>query len=357
MGRKAWLKLSLVSLLTGAAVAVIFFNQEKQGDAGNQAVEAINGTGSFENTDERLLQVEAELEVALRSGGIDPQKFKEVAEIINALEAQGASPERIDAARLILAQLGVGGEPQKTAVPAETKIQTPAPVKTQTQIQAKTPPQTTIQAPVLQTKTPAKGCVSNPNPVFTHHITDTSLIKYVAPPPTMGGSGTSLKTHSYIGTNGARVPVYAPVDMVLDTGAHYTIGPYWLGFTVSCEVRLRFAHITEPIQAIKDVFPPTPQDGSNNQAVRNKISFKAGDLIGYTTPGNWDFGVYNSTKPNRYAGDPTWGNSSVYTTGVCPFDYYSAEMRSDYADKFDSKILEGNPPHGESFCKGAETNP
>ena len=340
------------------------------------------GSKSYNLTSERKSKIsqsgsEAELagiydglaRVLGKSNQISPDTYKEIDAQLNKLESKGVNTE---SARILLAKFEIGGlkkeapavnfvSPQTTSVKQVQTVTTTKPVapKSVAVAPAKTPTNSTEQLPAPTTTKATSNfeCVSNPNPVFTHHITDPNIFQYVIPPPTMGGNGQSLKTHSYIVTNFAEAPVYAPVDMVLDTGAHYTVGPYWLGFTVSCEVKLRFAHITDPIQAIKDVFPAVPQEGSHNMPVKQKIAFKAGDLIGYTIKGNWDFGVYNSTKINRYAVDPVWGISTVYTTAVCPFDYYSAQMKAVYTSKFDTKILEGNPPHGESFCKDAPVNP
>ncbi|MBI1839114.1 MAG: hypothetical protein HYR95_02385 [Candidatus Colwellbacteria bacterium] len=200
--------------------------------------------------------------------------------------------------------------------------------------------------------TTTPNCISNPSPTFTNHITDTSKVSYVAPPPTMG-SGPSLKTHSYIGTNGANVPVYAPAAMTLKAGSHSVGGPYTFEFQISCEVTVRFGHVTNPVDTIKTLLPSEPQSGSQTQEL-SPISFAAGELIAYTTgtaiASNWDFGVYNSAVSNRYASDPNWNNSTTYTTAVCPFDYFSPFLKSAYTAKFNSAILGGNPPHGVSFC-------
>lgn len=196
-------------------------------------------------------------------------------------------------------------------------------------------------------------CENNTSPVFTNDITDISKVSYVVPPPTMG-SGPSLKTHSYIGTNGQRVPVLAPTDIVLKAGSHSVGGPYGLEFQVSCEVNIRFGHITEPLDSIKNLLPKEPQLTSQTQEV-SPIYFKAGDLIGYTTgttaAGNWDFGAYDSSKNNRYISDPDWNWSDTYTKAVCPFDYFSPNLKLQYYSRFNSQTLGGNPPHGDSFCQ------
>lgn len=197
------------------------------------------------------------------------------------------------------------------------------------------------------------ACKKNTSPVFTNNITDISKVSYIVPPPTMG-SGPSLKTHSYIGTNGQRVPIYAPADIVLKAGSHYVYGPYGLDFQVSCEVSIRFGHITDPVDSIKNLLPKEAQPDSRTQEV-SPVYFKSGELIGYTTgtpaAGNWDFGAYDSSKNNRYISDPDWNYSDTYTKAVCPFDYFSPNLKSQYYARFNPQILGGNPPHGEPFCK------
>lgn len=245
-------------------------------------------------------------------------------------------------------------------IPAvQQSIPMSVPALTLTPILAVSPQAVPISTPTLtpiSTFTPIPlpppSCESNSSPVFTSHITDMSKVNYVVSPPTMG-AGPNLKTHSYIGTDHARVPVYAPAAMALESGAHYIGGPYTINFKASCEVKIRFGHITEPVDAIKNLLPSEPKEGSNTQELF-PIKFEAGDLIAYTTgtsqAGNWDFGVYNSTVSNRYANDSDWSWSDTFTTAVCSFEYFSDDLKSAYVSKFNSTILGGNPPHGEAFC-------
>ncbi len=159
-------------------------------------------------------------------------------------------------------------------------------------------------------------------------------------------------------THGVRVPVYAPVDMTLSGGAYYEGGPYSLDFRVSCEVKLRFGHISEPIAEIRAALPqtPAPKNDSRDQKIAREIRFKAGDIIGYTIgtnpgAGNWDFGVYNSTRPNKYASDPKYRGSDIWSTAVCPFEYFTEDLKAVYRSKLDfSGYGQGLVPDGESFC-------
>lgn len=196
------------------------------------------------------------------------------------------------------------------------------------------------------------SCTSE-RPVFTHHITDITKIDNIVIPPNF--SQGDLKTHNYIETDHVRVPVYAPADMVLTTGSYYVVGPYRFDFQVSCDVTIRFAHVTEPIQELREVLPETPANDSRDQQVERQIRFKAGDLIGYTTgtsvAGNWDFGVYDATTKNKYATDGRYSFSQTYTTAVCPYDYFTPELRAAYAAKFNVRPNGGMQPDGLSFCQ------
>ncbi len=179
-------------------------------------------------------------------------------------------------------------------------------------------------------------CQSNPSPVFSVDITDLSKIIHIVPPVTVQKTG--VKTHSYIFT-GARVPVYAPADSVFYEGAFYEeegMGQYSLFFRASCEVVYMLDHIKEPIGSIKANFSTTPAGDSRTKRVESPISFKAGDLIGYTTGtsnGVWDFGAYNTAKQNPYSGlDLAHKEDLRFAHAVCPFDYFPQDKRQLYSN-------------------------
>lgn len=190
-------------------------------------------------------------------------------------------------------------------------------------------------------------------PIFTHHITDVTKIKNIVTPPVI--MGTDLKTHSYVDTDHERVPVYAPTDMTLFTGSYYKVGPYRFDFKINCRFMLRYMHITEPLQKLKDVFPDEPADESKNQDIKYEIEFKAGDLIGYTTgtpqAGNWDFGVYDLNTQNYFINDLNYNTSQIYTTAVCPYDYFVLELKKEYTKKFNLIKHSGASYELEPFCK------
>lgn len=204
-------------------------------------------------------------------------------------------------------------------------------------------------------------CESDPDPVFTHNIVDPERIVNILPPPNIAKSNGHLKTHSYVDTDVLGIPIYAPVDMEFYNGSHYVGGPYSLDFRVSCEVRIRITHI-DPVQAIKDVLPkdPAPMNDSKDQEVTHPVKFKAGDVIAhvYQTEGVFsvglDFGVYHKDRPNRYADsdDPEIRKSDVYTTAVCPYDFFTPELEAVYRSKMNAVPGRhgGMQKDGPSFC-------
>ena len=80
-------------------------------------------------------------------------------------------------------------------------------------------------------------CESDPEPVFTAHITDLTLIDSLTPAGTVQGG--DLKPHGYLDNkpSAKEVPVYAPVDSYLLDFAYYVQGGdaiFMFKFQVSC---------------------------------------------------------------------------------------------------------------------------
>jgi len=215
------------------------------------------------------------------------------------------------------------------------------------------------EPPTLESEPEPKqsSCRSDPNPVFTADITDLTKISMITPPGSVNPGDGFVTAHSYIWIEGSGVvPIYAPVDMTLGMGGLYTESgnpaQYILFFGVSCEVSIKIDHFDNPIEQIKNVLPTTPKiNDSRTDDVSSIIEFKAGDLLGYTggTGGahNWDFGVYNETKPNFLSGDEQYKGDDK---ADCPYDYFTEDKKTVYYNLFVGGKGYGPPP--TSFCKG-----
>jgi len=270
---------------------------------------------------------------------ISPERYREINQTIESLREKNISLEKYGFLREKFQNLKL--PPERPIIVSEQNSQ-------------KETEENSNLNPEIKSETEEKEevCQSNKNPIFTHHLTTIDKITTIQTPPRLVSG--YLKTHSYVDTKGARVPIYAPIDMTLTTGAFYEGGPYTLDFQISCEISLRLGHVTEPIEKIKKLFPSTPAKDSRGIDLPKKINFQAGELIAYTTgttqAGNWDFGMYDSSSSNKYAQNKDWNNSFIYTTAVCPYDYFSPELKGEYVKKYNKVTYTNAKADGESFC-------
>lgn len=320
---------------------------ENLNSAGEQSKNPGTGESRLPADMEELSQLEQQLTNALKSGGISPETYKIIDGQLKEFEKNGIDTS---GARAILSKLEIGGA--KKEVPKNAPLIPSG--QSSRQSSAQTEVKVAEQSPVSQRPV----CVSNLRPIFSNYLIDPALVTNILPPPNRPKTDlTVLKTHSYINTPSMDAPIYAPADMELIKGAHYVGGPYSLDFKVSCEVMLRLAHITNPAPKIKAAFPAEPQNGSADNQVNPHIAFKAGELVGYsggppyTLAIGFDFGVYNSATPNRFATEPEKYNSSIYTTAVCPFDYFTSAIREEYKAKFYLQTHEGMQYDLPHFCQ------
>lgn len=203
------------------------------------------------------------------------------------------------------------------------------------------------------------GCVSDPNPRFTHSYTDLDQIEFIN--PTIVASGNWLKNRQYhkvvtdADNHAPTVPVYAPTNATAVGITHYlgTMQP-WEGdafeipqfdirFEASCEVSFWFDHLSELAEPFASLAAPEPVRDTRDAQVPIRVDVNAGDLIGYTSgtePAHtWDFVVTNLAKTNQFANQARYlqtGDLSHLLHGDCPFDYFNEPLRSEYRSRFGS---------------------
>ena len=75
---------------------------------------------------------------------------------------------------------------------------------------------------------------------------------------------------------------------------------------------------------------------SRTEDVRPAIQFEAGELIGYTSGtgsgccGVWDFGVYNTSRPNEFANPARTQRPWPWKYGDCPYGYFIEPLRAQF---------------------------
>ncbi|TAI48525.1 hypothetical protein [Flagellimonas allohymeniacidonis] len=183
---------------------------------------------------------------------------------------------------------------------------------------------------------------SNPNVNFTASFTDLDDIDHIEPlGEVQAFHNYSAHSYVFIKAGVTEVPVYAPADMdlinVTDDGADFG-----LMFRASCEVVLRFGHITNPITSIRNL--------ATNQGISmfegqppTLLQVSAGELIG-TTSGtvqakSFDFGVYHSERPQTFVNNERFHPVETFRYSSCPYDYYSGALRNQMYDLFGPKPL------------------
>lgn len=178
-------------------------------------------------------------------------------------------------------------------------------------------------------------CISNKSPIFSEYPTEIEKIRQISPPIMQVGSG--IKSHSYINL-AEQAAVYAPVDSKLITGAKYSesfIDPsqvqYTFLFEVSCEVSYYYDHLVDPPEHIAKLFPdPASEDTSSNIRF-DSVEVKAGDIIGYSWSGQFDFGVLNNSKEAPLKDFDEYKHSEK-AYADCPLNYYSEVMKETLAE-------------------------
>lgn len=183
---------------------------------------------------------------------------------------------------------------------------------------------------------------SNPNVSFTASFTDLEGIDHIEPLGEIQAFH-NFSAHSYvfIKPEVSEVPVYAPVDMdlmnVTDDGADFG-----LMFRASCEVVLRFGHITDPVTAIRNLATNEGISMFEGQPP-TLLQVSAGDLLG-TTSGtaqakSFDFGVYHSERPLTFLNNDRFHPVETFKYASCPYDYYTSGLRDQMYDLFGPKPL------------------
>ncbi len=189
-------------------------------------------------------------------------------------------------------------------------------------------------------------CRSNPQPKFTHDLTNSEMIQKITPPSLIA---SKMQDRAFLWIDQSKttkVPIYTPVDADLIRGIYkmrITEGKetidYDLHFQVSCEVWFFINHISDPTDKIKKLFPNTPATSTSSENYTKfspPLHFKAGDLIGYTIgtvqAHNFDFAVFDLNNTNKLVGELK-SNDTRFNNFICPFDVFPANIKSNYYQK------------------------
>jgi len=193
----------------------------------------------------------------------------------------------------------------------------------------------------------------NCNVQFTEYLIDPKYVQKIGQIGIVHGSGLNIVERSYISIKkefwGQEIPLYAPGDITLVAGAKYKmpgapadfIPDYVLKFDAGCGVEIVLGHMKGVVDLIDDKIPNIQQDSLENYI--RPIKFKAGELIGSYTQqegngyvGGFDFVMRDRNFKNQFLNQERYeyGMSDNLLTGVCPYDFYTGEKKTNYYNLF-----------------------
>lgn len=218
---------------------------------------------------------------------------------------------------------------------------------------------TSNQSPMpTSTTSPTSSCTKAPE--FTENFIDPKYVRVVTPIGEQTGSGGVIAVRSYIHPSndflGQELPIYAPVDMTLNSASYYKLAEasvtyqpeYSLYFDAGCGISIKFFHIKGVVGKIAGAVPTSPSPSSAGQPVP-LTAVKAGDQIGWYKLGEnsvaFDFWVDDASHTNDFIVPSHFGSSNALHS-VCPYDFYSADKKAIWLGKLGGPG--GNPVQGTS---------
>lgn len=195
------------------------------------------------------------------------------------------------------------------------------------------------------TNSPTQNCTKLPE--FTADFIDPSYVRDVTPIGEQTGSGGVIAVRSYVHPKseflGKELPIYAPVDMTLNSANYYKVPgasvsyqpEYSLYFDAGCGISVKFFHIKGVVGKIANVVPKEPMASSAGQQV-TLTPVKAGEQIGWYKLGEnsvaFDFWVDDNSHTNDFIVPSHYATSNALHS-VCPYDFYTPAKKAEWLAK------------------------
>ncbi|MBI2589477.1 hypothetical protein HYW32_00370 [Candidatus Berkelbacteria bacterium] len=185
---------------------------------------------------------------------------------------------------------------------------------------------------------------------FTYDFTELDRINGIAPLGSVNSG--ELRSHTFIAFENPskKIAIYAPTVLTLISGNFRNASgqdEYALIFQASCDYFLKFDHITDPIEAIRKVFPATPSAESKSIELKTNVDIAAGEVVAYTSgnyPNNiWDFGLYDLRQENTFANPARFMSHLRLRHAICPYDFFPKKERYYAKLRFEGETYGDKP--------------
>ena len=201
-------------------------------------------------------------------------------------------------------------------------------------LQEKIPDQSQVSSSASPSNQPSSNCQKLPQ--FTSDFIDLNYVRDVTPIGEQTGSGGVIAVRSYVHPSsqyiGKELPIFAPVDMVLNSANYYKPAgssanyepEYALYFDAGCGISVRFFHIKGVVGKVASAVPAIAGNSSAGEPVK-PTPVKAGEQIGWYKLGEnsvaFDFWVDNQAHTNNFIAASHFVSSNALHS-VCPYDFY-----------------------------------
>lgn len=310
---------------------------------------------NFQDYNQVLSMLDKEIEMALKSGGINPNRYNEIDQMLLTLEGERYEPQRTQALRISLGKLAIGGQPKTSSTPTP-RTATPA----------ETAP------PAIKTSSPTPNINTADNRPFWHYAdgkmrwaregspppcqeplilgspVDLNLVQGILYPGQVRGDGPEdFKPHGgfQLKAGNTSVELRAPMDGYLTSVAKFTdeFGlHYSLIFQHPCGIQFGGGHwgaLPSDIQAIMGKIPLKAYGDSRTEEIIPPYFVKKGQIIvtGLQEKANperpgFDWGVADYRQENEVSKNERFRDlygAHPWNTyyGVCWIDLLPADQK------------------------------
>ncbi len=283
-----------------------------------------------------LAALENELTMALQAGGdIAPGRYTLISTRLSELEARGALKEEVARIRALLSKLRMGGQGQNTGVLSDLG-------ENQATVPEARPGFDILTKTERDSLPECTDTLLTVPPVALNSITNIEPIGNANPPE---HTLASISTDTYVSVErGSQTPLVAPGDLwIIGIQPRYGVTDdpedHVIRYAFCKDVYGVVDHVksfSKEIEAIVDGYACSASNakpGDNKCPILLLEPLKAGTPFGTVggKQGNFNFGTWDLRVNHSFISP--WRHGWLTRHAACPFDYYSADLRSQLMAK------------------------